>query len=183
MQNRLVLTKENVKRLEKELKTLVDTERKEVIKELSAARKQGDLSENAEYKAALEKQAIIENRINKIETVLRNSELAEKSLKRENDENIVQIGKRVVVEKKNGEKIEYKIGTVSDIDAENREIQRLVPWPMSKQFIIQTLSNLERFDLLESRRVKNRKLYRRSRTLSGMINRFSQTLRLENSSV
>lgn len=57
-------------KLEEELKLLKFTERPKVIHEIATARAHGDLSENAEYDAAKEKQSFIEGRINELEDKL-----------------------------------------------------------------------------------------------------------------
>ena len=56
--------------LDAELKTLKSVERPAVIKAIAEAREHGDLSENAEYHAAREKQSFIEGRIKELEAVL-----------------------------------------------------------------------------------------------------------------
>ena len=61
--SKILLTKEAIKELRDELKILIEVKRPEVIQEIKDARAQGDLSENAEYDAARDKQALIEDRI------------------------------------------------------------------------------------------------------------------------
>ena len=61
------ITLEGYDRLEAELKRLKGTERPAVIKAIATAREHGDLSENAEYHAARERQAFIEGRVNELE--------------------------------------------------------------------------------------------------------------------
>jgi len=56
--------------LEEELRRLKFTERHEVIKAIEVAREHGDLSENAEYHAAREKQSFIEGRVKQLESLV-----------------------------------------------------------------------------------------------------------------
>lgn len=64
------LTKTGAETLTKELDNLKQVERPEVIAAIAEAREHGDLSENAEYHAAREKQSFIEGRIKELEAVL-----------------------------------------------------------------------------------------------------------------
>ncbi|OOB78698.1 MAG: transcription elongation factor GreA [Epulopiscium sp. Nele67-Bin002] len=68
----VLLTKEGIRKLEAELENLKTDERNKVAGELKEARAQGDLSENAEYDAAKDRQAEIETRIVEIEKMLKN---------------------------------------------------------------------------------------------------------------
>ncbi|MDR0676367.1 MAG: transcription elongation factor GreA [Elusimicrobiota bacterium] len=63
MADRVYLTRAGYEKLKKELDKLKIVERKEIVQEIKEAREQGDLSENAEYDAAKEKQGRIESRI------------------------------------------------------------------------------------------------------------------------
>ena len=64
------MTREGFVALESELKHLKSKERPEIIKAIAEARELGDLSENAEYHSAREKQSFIEGRIKELESVL-----------------------------------------------------------------------------------------------------------------
>lgn len=66
-----VLTREGYERLKAELDFLVRTKRPEIAEKIRRAREYGDLSENAEYKAAKEEQALVEGRIAELERLLR----------------------------------------------------------------------------------------------------------------
>jgi len=70
MSIKVPMTKEGYERLRDELQRLKKVERPKIIKEISVARAHGDLSENAEYHAAKEKQSFIEGRIGTVEDKL-----------------------------------------------------------------------------------------------------------------
>ncbi|MCL1877372.1 MAG: transcription elongation factor GreA, partial [Defluviitaleaceae bacterium] len=87
-----VLTSEGLEKLEKELQHLKVVRRKEVASKIKDARGQGDLSENAEYDAAKDEQAEIENRIVLIEKILRNAEVIDEE---DLDQDSISVGSRV----------------------------------------------------------------------------------------
>ncbi len=64
------LTKSGVERLNGELDNLKQVERPAIIKAIASARELGDLSENAEYHSAREKQSFIEGRIKELEAII-----------------------------------------------------------------------------------------------------------------
>lgn len=72
-----LMTYEGLKKLEDELQDLKVSRRKEVAQKIKEAREQGDLSENAEYDAAKDEQRDIEARIEEIEKILKNAEVAD----------------------------------------------------------------------------------------------------------
>ena len=69
------LTARGAERLQAELHRLKTVDRPEVINAIAEARAQGDLSENAEYDAAKEKQGFIEGRIQELEAKLSNAQI------------------------------------------------------------------------------------------------------------
>lgn len=64
-------------KLQKELQNLISSQRPSVIEEIAKARQYGDLSENAEYHAAKEKQKRIENRIRDLEFKISNAQVVD----------------------------------------------------------------------------------------------------------
>jgi transcription elongation factor GreA len=72
-----LLTREGLKKYEDELHDLKVVKRKEVAQKIKEAREQGDLSENAEYDAAKDEQRDIEARIEELEKILKNVEVAD----------------------------------------------------------------------------------------------------------
>lgn len=79
--SKIELTKEGSEKLQKEYRHLIDIDRPEVIEQLTVARAQGDLSENADYDAARNRQAEIEARIKEIENILANAKIIDGSSK------------------------------------------------------------------------------------------------------
>ena len=103
---KILMTYEGVKDLEEELENLKVVRRKEVAEKIKEARAQGDLSENAEYDAAKDEQREIEARIEEIEKILKNVEVADDEPKG----NVVSIGSTVkIFDEELGEELEYKI--------------------------------------------------------------------------
>lgn len=92
------LTKEKLAELEAELDNLKRVKRREVADSLEYAKSMGDLSENAEYQEAREMQAEVEERVTKIENILKNAVIMHA-----HHGGAVTIGSTVVV-KKSGDK-------------------------------------------------------------------------------
>jgi transcription elongation factor GreA len=72
---RIPITRKGYQKLKKELEHLKSVERPNVIKAIEEARSHGDLSENAEYDAAKERQAFIEGRVSELGYKLGNAEI------------------------------------------------------------------------------------------------------------
>ena len=88
------LTKEKFKELEKELVTLKTVKRKEIAEALEYAKSLGDLSENQEYQEARNSQAILEDRISRLELVLKSAKIVSTQ-----STNLVAVGSVITVEK------------------------------------------------------------------------------------
>jgi transcription elongation factor GreA len=69
-EEKMILTQDGIDKLKAEYRHLIDIDRPDVIEALKAARAQGDLSENADYDAARDRQAKIESRITEIEHIM-----------------------------------------------------------------------------------------------------------------
>jgi transcription elongation factor GreA len=101
------LTREGLAKLEKELEELKIVKRKEIAERIRTALDFGDISENSEYDQAKNEQAKLEERIAKIEGILRNAKLIEDE---EISTEIVGIGSKVVVlDMEYDEEMEYTI--------------------------------------------------------------------------
>lgn len=77
--DKIPITRGGYKSLERELTELRSKERPAVIRQIAEAREHGDLSENAEYHAAREKQGFIEGRIKELESILSRCEVIDPS--------------------------------------------------------------------------------------------------------
>ena len=73
------LTEEGYEKLRGELEYLQTTKRQEIIRAIAAARAHGDLSENAEYDAAKNEQALLEKRISELDATLSNAVILDES--------------------------------------------------------------------------------------------------------
>jgi len=88
------ITKEMKETLEAELKDLKGPKRREILDSLEYAKSLGDLSENAEYHQTREDQGKLEARIQKIEQILRSSQVISGG-----GGDIIKIGSKVIVQK------------------------------------------------------------------------------------
>ncbi len=93
VENMVLLTREGYENIEKELEELKSVRRKEISDKLKEARSFGDLSENAEYDEAKNEQAQLEERIAKLENMLRKAEIISETDIKANKVNIGSIVK------------------------------------------------------------------------------------------
>lgn len=103
MNGKYQLTESGFHKLQEELEFLKNTERAEIIEQLKEARAQGDLSENADYDSARDRQAQIEAKIKEIEAILKNAEII-------TDNVLTNLGKKVTIRfEDDGSVEEFKI--------------------------------------------------------------------------
>ena len=125
MADKQKLTKAGYKKLQDELKYLVDEAREEVKRQLAEARAQGDLSENADYDAARCKQAEVEGRIKEIENILANAEIIEEG---KTSTKKVGLGSTVTIKfVDNGKEVSYMIVGTVESDPVNGKISNSCP--------------------------------------------------------
>ena len=93
-----LISQEKFEELTKELDDLRTVRRREVAEQLEYARSLGDLSENAEYQEAREMQAAVEERIGKLESILKNAKIV-----RSSKSDTASMGATVLVQKIGGE--------------------------------------------------------------------------------
>lgn len=125
------LTKKGFLRLEQELKNLKGVERPNIIAAIAEARSHGDLSENAEYSAAKEKQSFIEGRIQELEAVVSRAQVIDPA---EVKGNVIRFGATVaVVDVDTDKENSYQI--VGDYEADINENRISLSSPLAKALI------------------------------------------------
>jgi transcription elongation factor GreA len=126
------LTVRGAEKLKEELARLKNVERHAVIQAISEARAQGDLSENAEYEAAKDKQGFIEGRILEIESKLAAAQIIDPATL--NAEGRVVFGATVDLEDEDsGAKVTYKI--VGDDEADLKQGLVSISSPIARALI------------------------------------------------
>jgi transcription elongation factor GreA len=125
------MTAPGLQRLEEELRTLKSIERPAVIRAIAEARSHGDLSENAEYHAARERQSFIEGRIGELEEIISGVEVIDPStLSGEH----VKFGAHVrVVDEETEKEAAYQIVGVHEADIKLARLS--VSSPLAKALI------------------------------------------------
>lgn len=122
---KIPMTKHGHDKLNAEYADLKKVQRPQVIADIAEARAHGDLSENAEYHAAKERQSFIEGRIQELESVLGRADVIDPS-KFTGD--IVRFGAYVtVVDEDTDEEQTYQIVGAYEGDMENRKISLTAP--------------------------------------------------------
>ena len=125
------MTGPGLQRLEDELRQLKSEERPAVIRAIAEARTHGDLSENAEYHAARERQSFIEGRIAELEEIISAAEVIDPStLSGEN----VKFGAHVrLIDEETEKEAEYQIVGVHEADIKSGRLS--VSSPLAKALI------------------------------------------------
>ena len=143
------MTVQGKKLLEAELKQLMEVERPNIISAIEVARAHGDLSENADYLAAKERQSHIEGRIASISNTLSNAEVVDTSkIKSER----VTFGAYVHLQDESDKKVTYQIVGEDEADVEKGKIS--VNSPLARSII-----GKKKGEEFEFHNVKGEKLY------------------------
>jgi transcription elongation factor GreA len=122
------MTQEGYDKKMAELAHLENVERPEVVRAISEARDKGDLSENAEYDAAKERQGMLEAKISALKTLVANARIIDET-KISTDE--VQLLNKVTIKNlKNGAQMTYTI--VTETEATLREGKISISTPIAK---------------------------------------------------
>ena len=139
MAGQIPMTRNGVERLKEELQQLKSQDRPNIIQAIAEARAQGDLSENAEYDAAKEKQGFIEGRISEIEAKLSNVQIIDPASL--NAEGKCVFGATIDLEDLNDEKkVTYQI--VGDDEADIKSNKISISSPIARALIGKELGDV-----------------------------------------
>ena len=123
--DKIYVTQEGLDELKKEQENLIHVVRQEVIEDLKAARAQGDLSENADYDAARDRQAQVEARIRELEVMLNNIEIIDD---KQGSVRVAKIGSTVKIEELDTHQIdEFTIVGSVEADPLNGKLSNVTP--------------------------------------------------------
>ncbi|MCC5905886.1 MAG: transcription elongation factor GreA [Balneolaceae bacterium] len=125
------LSKEGYEKLDKELRDLKTRGRKEIAQEISEARAQGDLSENAEYDAAKEAQGHLEKRIAELENTLATSTIIDE--KDINTSKAYLLSTVTILNKKTNKEMKYTLVSKDEADFKKSKIS--VDSPIGKAIL------------------------------------------------
>lgn len=155
MMNSFPITKRGAEMLKEELHRLKTKDRPAVINAIAEARAQGDLSENAEYDAAKERQSFIEGRIADLEGKLSAAQIIDPS--QLDAEGRVVFGSTVDLEDlESGDKVTYQIVGVDEADLKEAKVS--VTSPIARALIgkhagdvveVQAPSGIREYEILE----------------------------------
>ena len=125
MAEEVILTKEGKEELEKRLEYLKVVKRAEITERIKTARDFGDLSENAEYDAAKNEQAIIEGEIVEIEAKLKYAVIIQENVAKKGT---VSLGSKVeILDEESKETFTYEIVGTTEADVEQGRISNESP--------------------------------------------------------
>jgi transcription elongation factor GreA len=131
MNNKIPMTADGLARLEEELRQMKTVARPEAIRAIADARELGDLSENAEYHAARDRQSFIEGRVAELEDQIARAEVIDVS---KLSGKTVKFGATVtVIDEDTDEKLTYQI--VGELEADVRQGRLAVTSPLARSLI------------------------------------------------
>ena len=154
MSEKFPMTAEGLARLEEELRHLKNVARPEVIRAIAEAREHGDLSENAEYHAARDRQSFIEGRVGELEERISRAEVID--VKKLSGKTVMFGATVTLIDEDSEEKLTYQI--VGEDEADVKQGRLAVTAPLSRAIIGKKVG-----DVVEVNTPKGEKAYEISR--------------------
>ncbi|MDY6848680.1 MAG: transcription elongation factor GreA [Geoalkalibacter sp.] len=154
MRQTIPMTREGQIRLKEELKNLIRVERPKVVQDIAEARSHGDLSENAEYDAAKERQAWVEGRIQEINDKLARAQVIDPA---ELDTDKVVFGAKVTLfDVDSGNEVTYMIVGEDEADLKHGKIsinspvaKALIGHRLDEEVTIKIPSGLKTYEIID----------------------------------
>jgi transcription elongation factor GreA len=135
--DKLPITKQGFEKLKKDLETLRNVSIPENIRDIEVARAHGDLSENAEYAAAKERQSYLHGKLQELENNLASCNII--PLKGINSDKVVFGCYVIIVDREGGEEIKYQLVGPFESDINQNKIS--VTSPIGKALIGKKIDN------------------------------------------
>jgi transcription elongation factor GreA len=151
---RIPFTKEGLEKVKEELTRLERVERPENIRAIEEARSHGDISENAEYHAAKERQSFLEGKINELRSVIGKAEVLE--VEKDSSDRIV-FGKTVLLyDLQTDQEVKYQLLGPYESEPAKGKIsvasplgQALIGGRAGDEITVKTPGGIQEFEILE----------------------------------
>jgi transcription elongation factor GreA len=152
--DRVLMTPEGQAKLRERLKVLKKVERPQNIKDIEVARAHGDLSENAEYHAAKERQGFIAKEMTEIESALSNAEVIDPS--KMNHEHVTFGAKITLLDVDSEDEKKYQIVGAMETDLDRGKIsiespiaRALIGKKVDDEVSVRTPGGVKEFEIVE----------------------------------
>ena len=150
MSDKIPITADGLAQLAEELRHLKNTARPEVIRAIAQAREHGDLSENAEYHAARDRQSFIEGRVGELEDKIARAEVIDVS--KLSGKTVMFGAKVTVIDEDTEEKLTYQL--VGQDEADVKQGRLAITAPLARALVGKTVG-----DVVEVNTPKGEKAY------------------------
>lgn len=152
--DKVPITKEGFEKLKKDLETLKNVSIPENIRDIEIARAHGDLSENAEYSAAKERQSFLHGKVQEIENNLASCNII--PLKGLNSDKVVFGCYVIIADSEGGEEIKYQLVGPFESDINQNKIsvtspigRALIGKKIDSEIIVKTPGGTRNFQIID----------------------------------
>lgn len=151
---RIPITKEGFEKLKKDLETLRNVSIPENVRDIEVARSHGDISENAEYAAAKERQSFLHGRVQELENNLASCDIIAVTVA--NNDKVVFGCFVTISDSENGEEIKYQLLGPLESDIAQNKIsvtspigRALIGKKIDSEIVVETPGGTRRFQIVD----------------------------------
>ena len=151
---RIPITKEGVEKLKKDLETLRNVSIPENVRDIEVARSHGDISENAEYAAAKERQSFLHGRVQELENNLASCDIIAVTVA--NNDKVVFGCFVTISDSESGEEIKYRLLGPLESDIAQNKIsvtspigRALIGKKIDSEIVVETPGGTRRFQIVD----------------------------------